>query len=52
MCGCRYVGESLINAIFEAGKMKEHFILLILIALVKLKIYFIQSFLDRTDQKQ
>ena len=37
MCRWRYVGESLITTIFEAGKTKEHYILLILIALIKLK---------------
>ena len=47
-----YVGKSLINAICEPGKTKEHFVLLILIALIKLKkSLFSKRFLDGTDQK-
>ena len=46
-----YVGKSLINAIFEAVKTKEHFISLIWIALIKCNNYYIKRFLDGTDQK-
>ena len=46
-----YVGESSINAIFKAGKTKQHLILLIWIALIKLKDVLYVTFLEGTDQK-